>query len=576
MKKKNAITFALIFVLILSIGTAYYIKQNKTEKLKENNNIKNTNQLDKNINLDNGDEKIDWSLLDSSILNLNNKSVTITKEGTYTLSGKINNGNITVNTTGDVKLILDSVSIKSNNSPAIIIEQANNTVIELKENTINTLKDSTTYDNTEYDGCLFSRDDLIIQGTGTLNITSNYLDAIVSNDDLKIVNGTYIINSNDDGIRGKDSVNIQNGNFTINSQSDAIKSTNDAESGKGYINIDNGTFTIESRQDALQAETKLIINNGTFDIKTGDGSSSKTSAIHKDFYNGTSYDTTSTKALKSKDNLIINNGTITINSQDDAIHSNNYVGIKNGTINITSGDDGIHADTEIIIDGGNINIKKSYEGIESNDITINDGEISITSNDDGINISGGNNSSSMGGRPGENPMHSSSFGILTINNGKIYVNADGDGLDANGSIIINNGELYVDGPTNGGNGTLDYDRSFNINGGTVIAVGSSDMAQSPSTTSTQNSLMFYLSTSYNNKEIIIEDENGNEIISYIPKKTYSSIIISSKKIREGKTYTLKIDNKKITSLTPSSIITTAGQSNGPGGNHHPGGPGGRK
>ena len=576
MKKKNTITFALIFILILSIGTIYYIKQNKPEKIKENNNIKNTNQLDKNINLDNGDEKIDWSLLDSSTLNLNNKSLTITEEGTYTLSGKINNGNITINTTGDVKLILDNVSIKSNNSPAIIIEQANNTVIELKENTTNTLEDSSSYDNTEYDGCLFSRDDLIIQGTGTLNITSNYLDGIVSNDDLKIIDGTYIINSNDDGIRGKDSVNIQNGNFTINSQSDAIKSTNNAESGKGYINIDNGTFTIESGQDALQAETKLIINNGIFDIKTGDGSSSKTSAIHKDFYNGTSYDTTSTKALKSKDNLIINNGTITINSQDDAIHSNNYVGIKNGTINITSGDDGIHADTEIIIDGGNINIKKSYEGIESNDITINDGEISITSNDDGINISGGNDSSSMGGRPGENPMYSSSFGILTINNGKIYVNADGDGLDANGSIIINNGELYVDGPTNGGNGTLDYDHSFNINGGTVIAVGSSDMAQSPSTSSTQNSLMFYLSTSYNNKEIILEDENGNEIISYTPKKIYSSIIISSKKIRESKTYTLKIDNKKITSLTSSSIITTDGQSNGPGGNHHPGGPGPRR
>ena len=137
MKKKNTITFALIFILILSIGTIYYIKQNKPEKIKENNNIKNTNQLDKNINLDNGDEKIDWSLLDSSTLNLNNKSVTITEEGTYTLSGKINNGNITINTTGDVKLILDNVSIKSNNSPAIIIEQANNTVIEL-----NTLYDA--------------------------------------------------------------------------------------------------------------------------------------------------------------------------------------------------------------------------------------------------------------------------------------------------------------------------------------------------------------------------------------------------------------------------------------------------
>ena len=78
MKKKNTITFALIFILILSIGTIYYIKQNKPEKIKENNNIKNTNQLDKNINLDNGDEKIDWSLLDSSTLKLNKKSLTIT------------------------------------------------------------------------------------------------------------------------------------------------------------------------------------------------------------------------------------------------------------------------------------------------------------------------------------------------------------------------------------------------------------------------------------------------------------------------------------------------------------------
>ncbi len=567
MKKKNTITIVLILVAILSIGSIYYLNSSKAQELNENNSIKNTNQIDTEINLDNGDEKINWDNLESSTLDLDNKSVTITEEGIYTLSGSITNGSITVNTTGDVKLILDNISIKNDTGPAIIIEAANNTVIELKEGTTNTLEDSSTYSNLEYDGCIFSKDDLIIQGTGTLKITSNYLDGIVSNDDLKIVDGTYIINSNDDGIRGKDSVYIQNGNFTINSESDGIKSTNDTESDKGYINIDNGTFNIESGQDGLQAETKLIINNGTFDITTGDGSTSESSAIYKGFYGGSSYDTTSSKGLKSTDNLVINNGTITINSQDDAIHSNNYVGIKNGTINISSGDDGIHADTEIIIDGGNIDITKSYEGIEANDITINDGEISIVANDDGINVSGGSDSSSMGGRPGENPMASTGSGILTINNGNIYVNAVGDGLDANGSIVMNGGTVYVDGPTNGGNGTLDYDQTFSIHGGTLIAVGSSDMAQSPSSSSTQNSLTFYLSSTYNAKKITLEDEDGNEIISYTPQKSYELVIISSQKIREGETYTLKINNTKVTTLTVTSTVTTNGKSGGmvPGG-----------
>jgi len=549
MKKKIII---LVFIVVILVVFLVFKLFNKEV------NISNARDIDTYLDLDDGDLDIDWSSLESYNLKLD-KSVTIDKEGIYTLTGKILDGNILVNTEGDVKLILDNVSITNSKGPAIIVEQANNTVIELRENTTNYLIDGTNFENQEYDGCLYSKDDLVIEGLGTLNLKSNYLDGIVSNDDLKIINGNFIIDSKGDGIRGKDSVYILDGNFKINSGVDAIKATNDIDNEKGYINILNGNFKIESKEDGLQAETKLIIENGVFDIKTGDGSGSLNSAIHDYFYNGT-YDKTSSKALKAVDNLVIKNGKFNIDSQDDAIHSNNYVGIINGNIEISSGDDGIHADLEIIIDNGVISINKSYEGIEASDVTINGGDISVTTNDDGINVSGGKDLSSVGGRPGENMM-TQNIGTLTINDGKIYVNSIGDGLDANGNIVMNGGEVNIDGPTNSGNASLDYDTTFDLNGGTFIAVGSSGMAQTASNSSSQYSLAFYLSNNYTGKIELI-DENNNTVISYSPKKSYQFVTISTNNIKKDTTYTLKIDGEEITNLTSTDIVTSNGFSRG--------------
>lgn len=554
MNRKKIYIISIILVVII-FGCIFIFRDNKED-------INSVGAIDSSVDLDNGEEKVDWDSLDSSMIKLDNKSLSITKSGVYTISGSITNGSIIVDTDGDVKLILDNVNITNTDGPAIIVENANNVIIEIGDGSTNTIEDGDSYSNTEYDGCLFSRDDLILQGNGTLKVISNYADGIVSNDDLKIVSGTYIINSQDDGIRGKDSVYIVDGEFTINSGADGIKSTNDMDDTKGYVNIDNGIFNIESGEDGIQAETKLIINNGVFNIKTSDGSGSSASAIDKYFYGGTSYDDTSSKGFKSVDNLVIKNGTIEINSKDDAIHSNNYVGISNVVIKISSGDDGIHADEDIIIDGGNIDISKSYEGIEGSNITINNGEINIIASDDGINISGGNDSSSVNGRPGQNYMSSSS-GTLTINNGTIYVDATGDGLDANGNIVMNGGNVYVDGPTNGGNGALDYDTSFDINGGEFIAVGSSGMALNASDSSRQYSVMFNLSDIYFGKVSLV-DETGNIVFEYIPKKKFQSIVLSNNKLEKGKNYTLIIDNEEIDTISVNSITNMSGYSSGMG------------
>ena len=326
--KKNILITGSILILIFLVLVFFFI-ENKEKKDKMSTN----NDIDISVNLDNGDEKIDWDSFEEKEITLNDHTIEIDEGGIYTLKGNIDNGSIIVNTNSYVKLILDNINIKNDNGPAIIIESANTTVIELKTGTENYLEDGKEYKNSEYDGCIFSRDDLVFQGIGTLNIKSNYLDGIVSNDDLKIITGTYIINSNDDGIRGKDSVYIKDGTFTIKSNSDGIKSTNDSDIEKGYINIEKGNFIIESGEDAFQSNKKLIIYDGTYTIKTTDSSS---------------------KALKSVDSLVIKNGTFKIDSKDDAIHSNNYVGIENGIIEIISGNDVIHADNEIIVNGGTV------------------------------------------------------------------------------------------------------------------------------------------------------------------------------------------------------------------------------
>lgn len=504
----------------------------------------------------------DFSVLTSNEITLGNESIKIVNEGEYNITGELSNGMILVNSEGNIKLVLNNVTINNEKGPAIYIENAKNTYIELIGN--NTLTSGSEYSDSysKMDGTIYSSDDLIFEGDGTLNVTSNYLDAIVSKDYVKFISGTYNVTSADDGIRGKDYVYIENGVFSINSEGDGIKSSNDTDSSLGYVEIVNGTFNIDSKTDGIQAETNILIHDGEYAITTGDGSTN--TSVNNSWGSWGVTNSDSAKGIKAANNLIIENGTFTLDTADDAIHCNNSIEIKDGDIIISSGDDGIHADSELIITNGNINIKKSYEGLEASNITINNGEITLISSDDGINVAGGNDQSAQGGRPGANQYNTSSNNKLIINGGTINVNASGDGLDANGSITMTGGNVYVDGPQDNGNGALDYDNTFIISGGTLIATGSSGMAQTPSTSSSQYSIMLYTSGSANST---ISIKNGSEVISSVtPTKNYQTILISSPKINKGSTYDFYINNSLSNSVQVTSIVTSNGTSqSGPGG-----------
>lgn len=526
---------------------------------------------------------------------VSNNKVTITKAGTYSVSGKIEDGQILVDAGAEDKvyIILNGADIKCSNSAPIYVKNAKKAIISLADGTENNITDGETYvfedeSSNDPNAAIFSKDDMTIIGTGKLTVNANYNNGIASNDDLKIQSGNIIVNAKNNGIKGKDCINVTDGNITINSKGDGMKADNTTDETKGYIYIEGGKINITSSQDGIQAETELLIADGDITIKTGGGSENSTKSnqapgkmpegmpkgerptipdgqtqgerpeipqdirhpssnqdtnknSNTDVSTNTSTDeNTSMKALKATTNIIIDGGTFNIDSEDDSIHSNANLTINSGTFEIASGDDGIHSDTQLDINGGTINISKSYEGIESTTININDGNIHVVASDDGINAAGGNDVSTETGMAGNDKFSLSGDALININGGYVYVDASGDGIDANGSINMVGGTVLVNGPTNNGNGSLDYDETFDISGGTLVAAGSAGMAQMPSDSSSQKILNLSLTSQEANTVVNIKSSDGKNILTYSPSKNYSSVIVSTPDIKDNTKYTVSV------------------------------------
>ena len=466
--------------------------------------------------------------------------VTITAAGTYRLSGEITDGQIAVNAgkEDEIRLILDGFTISNASSSAVYGIKSGSITITTEEGTDNYISDGTQYQYEEEgadepDAAVFSKDDIILEGSGTLTVTGNYGCGIRSKDDLTVKSGTYVIDAVQDAMKGKDSVEIEGGTFTLNAGEDGIQASNDEEEDKGYVKISDGTFSITAAAKGIKAETLLEVTGGTIDI----------------------------------------------DSEDDAVHCNGDVNIIGGTFTIATGDDGIHADNQVVIDDGTITIIESYEGIEGLMIDINGGVIDVTSEDDGLNAAGGNDGSGndgsgndgsgnlesgMEGRPGGpgGAFDSTEGAYIKITGGEIKVSASGDGIDSNGDFYMEGGTVIVEGPTDNGNGTLDYDGTGTISGGTFMGTGSSGMLQSFSSDSTQNVIVVYFAdTKTAGTEWTLTSGDETVMLSGNPDKEYSSLIISSPELKDGETYQLAAGEES-KEITVSGIITQSGTRSG--------------
>lgn len=198
----------------------------------------------------------------------------IDQEGTYVLQGEFAGSvQVTLTKTEKAQIVLSGVNIHSDDTAAINITSADKVVITLAPGSENTLSDGAYYVNesgAEPNACLFSKDDLTINGTGALTVFGNCNNGIGTKNDLKIVSGALTINASKNAIKGNDSVRIMGGDISVTMCSDAVKADNETESDKGYVTISGGTLELICTDDGIQAVTSVTISGASITVTAAD------------------------------------------------------------------------------------------------------------------------------------------------------------------------------------------------------------------------------------------------------------------------------------------------------------------
>ena len=335
----------------------------------------------------------------------------------------------------------------------------------------------------------------------------------------------------------------------------------------GMQDFDNARQSGANTSDTDKASEKTSSGSAA-DSKANDSTPSAAAADSKSGSaasdTDTSSDSTSAKGLKAGGSVTVSGGSVTLDCADDAIHADGSVTVKGGSVSVKTGDDGIHAAENVLVSGGTLTISESYEGVEAKTITVSDGTVDVTASDDGMNATDG---ISEGGMPGMNMGGNTedSDVYILISGGKLHVNAGGDGIDSNGTLKVTGGDVTVDGPTNSGNGALDAGSGSTITGGTVIAVGSSGMAETFGESSSQGSILYNMQESHSaGEKITLKDSSGKVIAEYTAQKTFNSVVISTPEIKKGSKYTLTVGSESYT-IEMSSLSYSNGGGMGMGG-----------
>lgn len=349
------------------------------------------------------------------------ETVTLKAAGVYVISGTAANAQIVVAAGEEdkVQIVLDGVEMTNDSTPCIYVKSADKVFVTTTDS-VNSLSVTGTFTadgTTNTDAVIFSRDDLVLNGTGTLTITSTK-NGISSKDDLKITGGTLYITCTADALEANDSIRIADGTITIKTGKDGLHAENDEDNTAGFIYIGGGTLTVEAGDDAIHATTIAQIDGGTIDLSAAEG------------IEGTY--------------IQINDGTVTIAAGDDGINAGRKSDISTPTVEINGGDitvtmgagdtDAIDSNGDLLLNGGTLNITAQspfdYDGSAQNngtEITVNGTRTDTITNQ------------MMGGR-------SPSGGMDSRMSGSDLSGGDLTGGDASGSDLTGGG-MKGDGTT---------------------------------------------------------------------------------------------------------------------------------
>ena len=399
------------------------------------------------------------------------------------------------------------------------------------------------------------------------------------------------------GLKAGTIIKVTGGTYIIDSQDDSVHTN-------GNMYIDNGKYTINTGNDAFHADTQLVINGGTIDIQNSyEGIESLEIIINGGDINVTASDDGINASGGSSDST---------DTQQQGMSDNNRPGnMDNNDSNMNLGQQGVMMDgnrSDNGTMGGNGNNMGQLQGapdenqsgngmMGGNSDSMGQSQGSPDGSQSGNGVMGGNgnnmgqpqgaldgnqsgngmmggNSDNMGqlqGMPDNNKSgnmggfgNSDSNATMTINGGNLFVNASGDGLDANGSIYINGGTVIICGPTSDGDTAIDFDSACEIKGGTVMAFGSSGMLETPTSAENGACIVTSFSSVSAGTQYTLTDSTGKTILSYTPSKAYASAIVYSADISTGNTYTVNAGSVS-QSVTVNSAVTSNASSGAAGG-----------
>ena len=459
-------------------------------------------------------------------VSVENGTITITSGGTYRLTGEYS-GQVKIEAakTDTVRLVLDNAKITNSTGAAINVVSAAEAIIYTAAGTTNTVADGANYTATgddDPDAAIYSTANLTLTGEGSLSVEGAYEEGIHTTGGLVIASGTLEVNAANTGIKGKDYVDITGGIVNVTAAQDGIKSTNTDDESMGFTRLSAGSVTVSAGDDGLKAPHTLEISGGTLNIeKSNEG-------IEAQYIN-------------------ILDGDVTVNSSDDGINASLKDSSSDTSSDTTSGTATTGQQTQ---QNQNGQVQQAPAG--------------------GGAAPGGSQGSTGqnqnmpqpptdGAMPGGGGTFEVVDAAINISGGTVTVNAEGDGIDSNGTATFSGGTVTVNGPAAGGNNALDSNGDLLLNGGTVTAGSTADMFEAPSSASTSGYLKITDSSALTQGSTVqVTDSSGTVVANYkITMSGVQLVLVSNKNIVKGQSYTVSVTSG---SVDAASTIAASGAS----------------
>ena len=475
------------------------------------------------------------------------QTLTITQAGTYVLTGSGKNIKLVVEAadTDQVHLVFQNLTLEGEGS-LLQVNKAHEVVISLAEGSQNTLTESQASYDEKVKATIHSQVPLTLNGTGNLTLTALTKNALEVEDDLKVLGGTYTVKAANHGFKAEGALDIEAATLTIEAGKDGLHAEHDETTERANISLNPTQLSIAATEDGVDAGNELTIKGGTITVSQSE------------------------EGLEAR---VIRQlgGDVTIKSSDDGVNA------SAGSSNKTSDTSATSKTTDASTTSNTADTSSSASQATTDSTTTSapgrqaTADPAATSQTDQANKDknqtppappagqappqGGQppqNGQGPGGMPPGGQEESDPSLQIILEDGTLTIDAEGDGIDSNGTVSISGGSLVVNGSVQGGNGPLDAAGDITITGGTVWALGPSDMLQGFAQGSTQASITANIAGTAG-QTLIILDAKGKEVARQTASKDFQAVIMSSADLVDGQTYTIQVEG---TTQTATAALVT--------------------